>query len=77
MKYIIDIDALKECLDLLPSSYSDPGYVDLGDVKKMIDRFPKEKYGNECMDALKTLAKLNDDIDINADILSGWGLPRL
>lgn len=43
MKYIIDIDALKECLDLLPSLYSSPDYVDLGDVKKMIDRFPKEE----------------------------------
>ena len=44
MKYIIDIDALKECLDLLPTSYSDIGSVELSDVKKMIDRFPKEKY---------------------------------
>ena len=43
MKYIIDIDALKDCLDLLPTSYSDIGYVDLGDVKKLIDRFPKEE----------------------------------
>jgi hypothetical protein len=43
MKYVIDIDALKECLDLLPSSYSDPNYVDLCDVKKLIDRFPKDK----------------------------------
>ena len=43
MKYIIDIDALKDCLDLLPTSYSDIGYVDLDDVKKLIDRFPKEE----------------------------------
>lgn len=43
MKYIIDIDALKDCLDLLPTSYSDIGYVDLNDVKKLIDRFPKEE----------------------------------
>lgn len=43
MKYIVDIDALKDCLDLLPTSYSDVGYVDLDDVMKMIDRFPKEE----------------------------------
>ena len=43
MKYIVDIDALKDCLDLLPTSYSDIGYVDLDDVKKMIDRFPKDE----------------------------------
>ena len=43
VKYVIDIDALKDCLDLLPTSYSDIGYVDLIDVKKMIDRFPKEE----------------------------------
>lgn len=47
MKYIIDIDALKECLDLLPRSYSDVGYVELSDVNKMIDAFPKEKYTDE------------------------------
>lgn len=43
MKYTIDIDALKDCLDLLPRSYSDVCCVDLGDVKKMIDAFPKEE----------------------------------
>ena len=43
MKYIIDIDALKECLDLLPTLFSDPGYVYLNDVIRMIDRFPKEE----------------------------------
>lgn len=43
MKYVVDIDALKSCLDLLPTSCSDIGHVDLEDVKKMIDRFPKEE----------------------------------
>lgn len=43
MKYIIDIDALKDCLDLLPTSYTEIGSVDLHDVHAMIDRFPKEK----------------------------------
>lgn len=43
MKYIIDIDALKGCLDLLPTSCTDIGCVDLNDVKKLIDKFPKEE----------------------------------
>ncbi len=46
MKYIIDIDALKDCLDLLQKTWSDDGvygYVRLSDVKSMIDKFPKEE----------------------------------
>lgn len=53
MKYIIDIDALKDCLDLLPTSYSDIGYVDLIDVKKLIDRFPKEEVTEKLKDKIK------------------------
>ncbi len=47
MKYIVDIDALKDCLELLHKSWSEHnvyGYVRLGDVKAMIDKFPKEEY---------------------------------
>lgn len=71
MKYIIDIDALKECLDLLPTSYSDIGYVELEDVYKMIDRFPKEEYVEN--------AKVYREIfnDVNKDILDGRGLKPL
>ena len=47
MKYIVDIDALKDCLDLLPSSHSDVGCVDLHDVKRLIDKFPKEGVDNQ------------------------------
>lgn len=43
MKYIIDIDALKDCLDLLPTSYNSIYDVSLHDVHAMIDRFPKKK----------------------------------
>lgn len=43
MKYIVDIDALKDCLDLLPISYSDVGCVELSMVKRMIDKFPKDE----------------------------------
>ena len=46
MKYIIDLDALKLCLDLLPTSYSDIGSVELHDVKSLIDAFPKDKVNN-------------------------------
>jgi hypothetical protein len=46
MKYIIDIDALKDCLDLLPTSYTEIGSVNLNDVHAMIDKFPKEKLDN-------------------------------
>lgn len=72
MNYIIDIDALKECLDLLPTSFSDIGYVELKDVYKMIDRFPKEKYPNECMDML-----LREANKANQDILNGKGLSKI
>lgn len=45
MKYIVDLDALKDCLDFLedhkvngqPVAYTQ-------NVKLLIDRFPKEKY---------------------------------
>lgn len=47
MKYIIDLDALKDCLNLLPTSYAAIGYVDLNDVEKMIDAFPKDEYEEE------------------------------
>lgn len=77
MKYIIDLDALKDCLDLLPTSYSDIGFVDLNDVKKMIDRFPKEKYGNECIYMLEKLASLNKENKVNQDILDGKGLSKI
>ena len=49
-KYIIDVDALKDCFDLLskPVRYSDGNvFVSLNDVKEMIDKFPKEKYETE------------------------------
>ena len=43
-KYIIDVDALKECLQLLPTRYDVSNYttVRLDDVLEMIDKFPKD-----------------------------------
>lgn len=49
-KYIIDVDAFRECLDLLPNpvKYGDETYtVYLDDVKELLNRFPKEEYGKE------------------------------
>lgn len=49
MKYIVDIDALKDCLDLMTKPYCvngrDTFYVE--DVKSLIDAFPKEKVKEE------------------------------
>lgn len=43
MKYIVDIDALKDCLELTPQcTVNGKTYVSLDIVKEMIDRFPKE-----------------------------------
>ena len=77
MKYIIDIDALKDCLDLLPTSYSDVGCVELKDVYKMIDRFPKEKYHNEYIETLEKMTDLNEANRVNQDIINGKGLSKL
>lgn len=46
MKYIIDLDALKDCIDLLPKPVKNGNleYVYLQIVKEMIDKFPKEEY---------------------------------
>lgn len=49
-KYIIDVDAFRECLDLLsnPVKYGDGTYtVYLDDVKELLNRFPKDKYEKE------------------------------
>ena len=53
MKYTIDIDALKSCLDLLGKiTYDGEDYVKLEKVNAMIDKFPKERaeelYGGSC-----------------------------
>ena len=49
MKYVIDLDALKDCMDLLHREIGSNhlARVYLMDVKKLIDRFPKEIYTDE------------------------------
>ena len=72
MKYIIDIDALKDCLDLLPTSYSDIGCVDLNDVKKLIDRFPKDRAdGNKAI--VSTRSAFEHCMDCGN---YGWDMPQ-
>ena len=43
-KYIIDVDALKECIKLLPKKYDGSNFttVRMDDVIKLIDKFPKD-----------------------------------
>lgn len=45
MKYIIDIDALKSCLELINRPYciNEKDLVYLDTVKEMLDKFPKEE----------------------------------
>lgn len=47
MNYIIDIDALKSCLELTPQcKVNGEPYVSLEIITEMIDRFPKEELSN-------------------------------
>ena len=55
MNYIIDIDALKDCLNLLPVSYSDAESVCLTDVINMIDKFPKKDFDKYMCDVNENL----------------------
>lgn len=43
MEYIVNIDALKSCLELMPKCMvNGEPYVSLEYVQEMIDRFPKD-----------------------------------
>ena len=46
MKYIVDLDGLKACLDLVFKPAVMEGYalVRLEDVKSLVDKFPKDEY---------------------------------
>lgn len=47
MNYVLDIEALKNCLELTPQcKVNGEPYVSLEIVKAMIDRFPKEELGD-------------------------------
>lgn len=72
MKYIIDIDALKACLDILPTSCTDIGCVELNDVKKMIDAFPKDKL-NDNDPPVNTRSTFEHCMDCGN---YGWDIPQ-
>lgn len=48
MKYVIDVDAFKSVLDLLPTYGVRDGddLIKIDDVKKLLDSFPKEEVPN-------------------------------
>lgn len=48
MKYVIDVDAFKSVLDLLPTYVARDGdnLIEIDDVKKLLDSFPKEEVPN-------------------------------
>ena len=73
MKYIIDIDALKNCLGLLPRSFSDLACVDIDDVNRMIDAFPKEKAEDNVEDNVDKMSKLETCKDCGH---YGWDMPQ-
>ena len=54
MKYIIDLDALKECLELLAMPHKKNKLVSVEAVNKMIDKFPKEEFSEDVKDNKKT-----------------------
>lgn len=80
MKYIIDLDALKDCLDLLPKPVKNGNleYVCLLAVNEMIDKFPKEEYGHEYKETLNARCDYLEKMSqTSRDILSGKGLSKI
>ena len=73
MKYIIDVEALKGCFDLLPKPFITDGKacVYLDSIKEMIDKFPKEEY----VENVKAYREFPHNA--NKDILDGKGLKPL
>ena len=56
MRYIVDIEALNNCLELTPKYIiNGKPYVALETVKEMIDKFPKE----EMREFIETLERFN------------------
>lgn len=64
MKYVVDIDALKDCLDCLDYRYINGNYyIDVSVLKEFIDRFPKESLNdflefinaNKCVNLNQTI----------------------
>jgi hypothetical protein len=69
MKYAIDLDALKDCLDMLDTTRIDGTvYVSIENVKLFIDKFPKEEFQKQKMYRLPTFEELK------ASKPPGWGI---
>lgn len=80
MKYIVDLDSLKDCLGLLktPTSVNGIDCVYLKDVNEMIDKFPKEEYCHEYKEALNAWRDRSEKMSqTSKDILSGKGLSKI
>ena len=73
MRYIIDLDALKDCLELLSVQRKKDNLVDIEAVKKMIDKFPKEEF-KEDNKKTTTTTKTTKTSTVNEDVLDGKGL---
>lgn len=67
-RYIVDIDALKDCIQLLPKRYdsNNSTTVRLDDVIKMIDSFPRDFPINYTGQVISTSPA------IVPDTLKGW-----
>lgn len=80
MKYVVDLDALKNCLDLLPKPVRNGNleYVCLQAVKEMIDKFPKDDYCHEYKESLNVWDNCSEKMSkTSRDILSGKGLSKI
>ena len=62
MKYIVDLDNFKACLDLIFKPAVMEGYalVRLEDVKSLVDKFPKDEYKAANM-TIKPLEEVLDE----------------
>lgn len=73
MKYIVDIDALKDCLELTPQCKVDgEPYVSLDIIKEMIDRFPKDNVDNN-----EAMINTRNAFEFCQDCSNyGWDMPQ-
>ena len=62
MKYIVDLDNFKACLDLIfkPAVMGGYALVRLEDVKSLVDKFPKDEYKAANM-TIKPLKEVLDE----------------
>jgi hypothetical protein len=72
MKYIVDLDSFKECLDFLSQGKINGNeYTYIQNVKAFVDSFPKDEYRENA----KVYREFSNDV--NKDILEGRGLKPL